>query len=161
MLASFVLKYKSTDVKYIPPFSSTNIVWANGSDHLTGWKNEVCVIVLLSCTSVVTNLGTLVEIIVFCWTSNKPWAWNWASANVPSLSLLLFGSSVNLNSLVPVLNLRASFLGIKNEPITLPAASVSKAPAPSGWAVAPSYVLTASVPSAISEYSINELSSLT
>ena len=112
-----------------PPAVSIINVCASGSTHSTGSVNLVIAtswITLSSVNSVDTNLGTLVDIITFSFTSSKPWAWYNASEKVVSLSLSFTLESVNLNSLVPVLNLSVELCGILNEPSTLPVASVIK-----------------------------------
>ena len=131
MLVSFAWTNISSLVANIPPTWSIINVWANGSTHLTGSVNLVIAVsctTLSSVNSVVTNLGTLVDIITFSFVSNKPCAWYNASANVISAVLSLVLESVNLNSLVPVLNFSKLLRGIMKDPSNLPDASVSNTP---------------------------------
>ena len=127
ILESFACTKRSSFVANIPPTWSIINVCANGSTHLTGSVNLVIAVsctTLSSVNSLVTNLGTFVDIITFSFTSSKPCAWYNASANVISAVLSFVLESVNLNSLVPVLNLSKLLRGIMNEPSTLPDASV-------------------------------------
>ena len=83
--------------------------------------------------------------IVSCKVSTVPLATYATSAEDVSIFLLFDTSSVNLNSLVPVANLSASFLGIKKEPFNTPFASdVNVVPEPSGCCTFPSKVSTLS-----------------
>ena len=136
------LKNISTLLANIPPSLSIKIVSATGSTHVVVSDTCESTIVLSSFNSVCTSLGTFVDTILLSTDSRRPWAWYCVSAYVVSFVLLFVLLSVSLNSLTPVANLSALFLGIINEPDTCPVASVIKLPAESGCDVTPSKVST-------------------
>ena len=141
-MSSFSLKNKSTLVKNTPSKSSILNVCASGSGLLGAGVAGPCSIlapavilstVLLtsfSVTVVERIIGTLVDSIVSCFVNCKPRAVNVLSAKVSTSSsnLLFVDELVNLNTLLPVLNLLASVLGKAKVPDTVPTLFVTKLP---------------------------------
>ena len=114
------------------------MVCASGSDQLVVCLLNVSLITRVSFNLVVSSLGTLVLTIVLSVDSIRPCAWNNVSAEVTSVCLSFVVESDSLNSLVPVLNFKVSFLGITKDPDTLPKLSTAKVPLPlSGCEVSP------------------------
>ena len=138
IVLSFSLKNKSTLVKNIPCRFSTLKVCANGSGLLGGptsilapaFTLSTVLLTSFSVTVVERMIGTLVDSIVSCFVNCKPRAVNVPSAKVSTSSsiLLLVDELVNLNILLPVLNLLASVLGKANVPDTVPTLFVTKLP---------------------------------
>ena len=133
---SLVKKNKSSLVKNTPPSSaesSTRKVCARGSTHLVSSvsSTETLVSVLASFICSDVTLAFLTDMIVSCVVCRIP---DEVNSTSPLLSdtpgtLLSPAESLNLNSLVPVLNFCTPCLlglSIKNDPLSFPFLSVIK-----------------------------------